>query len=70
MDEDSSGGLDMVNLRQIAERLRYHYNSAQTWWREGMLPEPDILIGGRFPLWHWERILSWACETGRGGKRR
>lgn len=55
----------MVNLRQIADRLGYHYNSVQTWWRAGEMPEPIVRFGDRLPVWRWEDVLEWALAVGK-----
>lgn len=63
----SDESLDLVNLRDIAERLGYHYNTVQAWWRQYEMPPPATYIGSgqRFPVWHWHTIEEWAMETGR-----
>lgn len=61
---------DIVNLREISDRLGVAYITVQKWWRRERgsepLPEPLKLQGGRNPIWEWSTIKQWCYDTGRG----
>lgn len=59
--------LDLVDFVDIAARLQVHEGTPSTWRVRGILPEPDLLKGGRgsTPLWLWLTIDEWARRTNR-----
>ena len=56
---------DVVNLKEIHERLGVAYVTAQKWYREHKLPEPLKTFGGRNPIWVWDVIIQWCYDTER-----
>jgi hypothetical protein len=58
--------LDIVGLKEIAERLGVKQQTAATWrWRNLLPPEEGTVSGA--PAWSWTTIERWARETGRLG---
>ena len=54
-----------VGELEIAERLGVKEDTVHKWGKRGLLPAPDDIISGRFPIWHWETIERWARRTKR-----
>jgi hypothetical protein len=58
--------LDVVGLKEIAERLGVKQQTAAAWRHRGLLPPPEGKVSGA-PAWQWRTIEEWAAETGRLG---
>lgn len=58
--------LEIVGLKEIAERLGVKPQTAAAWRHRGLLPPPDGTVSGA-PAWRWEVIEDWARHTGRVG---
>jgi hypothetical protein len=58
--------LDIVGLKEIAERLSVKQQTAAAWKHRGLLPEPEGTVSG-MPAWRWSTIAYWAASTGRAG---
>ena len=58
--------LDIVGLKEIAERLDVKPQTAAAWKHRGLMPEPEWTISG-VPAWRWSTIAYWAASTGRAG---
>jgi len=59
-------GLDIVGLKEIAERLGVKQQTAAAWRHRGVLPPPEGTVSGA-PAWQWKTIEQWAAATGRLG---
>jgi hypothetical protein len=59
-------GLDIVGLKEIAERLGVKQQTAAAWRHRGVLPPPEGTVSGA-PAWQWQTIEQWAKATGRLG---
>jgi len=59
-------GLDIVGLKEIAERLGVKQQTAAAWRHRGVLPPPEGTVSGA-PAWQWQTIEQWAAATGRLG---
>lgn len=58
--------LDIVGLKEIAERLGVKQQTAAAWRHRGLLPPPEGRVSGA-PAWQWQTIEAWALTTGRFG---
>lgn len=58
--------LDIVGLKEIAERLGVKQQTAAAWRHRGLLPPPEGTVSGA-PAWQWRTIEAWAAATGRLG---
>jgi hypothetical protein len=58
--------LDIVGLKEIAERLGVKQQTAAAWRYRGLLPPEEGTVSGA-PAWTWATIESWAKATGRLG---
>ena len=58
--------LDIVGLKEIAERLNVKPQTAAAWKHRGLLPQPEWTVSG-VPAWRWSTIAWWAASTGRAG---
>jgi hypothetical protein len=58
--------LDIVGLKEIAERLGVKQQTAAAWRYRRLLPPEEGTVSGA-PAWTWSRIESWAEATGRLG---
>lgn len=58
--------LDIVGLKEIAERLGVKQQTAAAWRHRGLLPAPEGTVSGA-PAWQWQTIEEWAVSTGRVG---
>lgn len=58
--------LDIVGLKEIAERLGVKQQTAAAWRHRGLLPPEEGTVSGA-PAWRWETIEQWALRTGRFG---
>src|SRR5258708_13569340 len=58
--------LDMVGLKEIAERLGVKQQTAAAWRYRGLLPAPEGTVSGA-PAWNWATIDTWARSSGRLG---
>lgn len=58
--------LDIVGLKEIAERLNVKQQTAAAWRHRGLLPEAEGTVSG-MPAWRWSTIAYWAASTGRAG---
>lgn len=58
--------LDIVGLKEIADRLNVKQQTAAAWKHRGLLPEPEGTVSG-MPAWRWSTIAYWAANTGRAG---
>ena len=58
--------LDIVGLKEIAERLGKKQQTAAAWRYRGLLPPEEGTVSGA-PAWSWATIERWAKETGRLG---
>lgn len=58
--------LDIVGLKEIAERLGVKQQTAAAWRYRGVLPPEEGTVSG-MPAWTWGTIERWAKETGRLG---
>ena len=56
--------LDLVGIREIADRLGVRTQTASAWRYRGLLPEPEWEVSGR-AVWRWKVIRRWADQTGR-----
>jgi hypothetical protein len=59
-----SNELDIVGIKEIAERLRRKPQTVALWRHQNRLPEPDGTVSGA-PAWHWGTIANWAAEHDR-----
>lgn len=59
--------LALMDFHDIAVYLDVHEGTPSTWRVRGLLPEPDLLKGGRgsTPLWMRSTIHEWAQRTER-----
>jgi hypothetical protein len=57
--------LDVVGLRDIARMLDVDGRTPTMWRHRNVLPPEDGYISGSVPVWHRDKILAWAQETGR-----
>lgn len=55
---------DPVGVAEIAIRLGVKRQTVAAWKVRGILPEPDVTLA-MGPLWSWDRIKTWAKESGR-----
>jgi hypothetical protein len=58
--------IDIVGLKEIAERLGKKQQTAAAWRYRGLLPPEEGTVSGA-PAWRWETIEQWARATGRLG---
>src|ERR1700683_2689390 len=58
--------LDIVGLKEIAERLGVRQQTAAAWRYRGLLPIEEGTVSGA-PAWAWPTIHRWAKDTGRLG---
>lgn len=58
--------LDIVGLKEIAERLGVKQQTAAAWNYRQLLPAHEGTVSG-MPAWRWATIERWAAETGRLG---
>jgi predicted DNA-binding transcriptional regulator AlpA len=58
--------LNIVGLKEIAERLGVKQQTAAAWRHRGLLPPPEGTVSGA-PAWQWHTIEAWAKATGRLG---
>ena len=58
--------LDIVGLKEIAERLGVKQQTAAAWRYRGLLPLQEGTVSGA-PAWTWATIEGWAKATGRRG---
>jgi hypothetical protein len=58
--------LDIVGLKEIAERLGKKQQTAAAWRYRGLLPPEEGTVSGA-PAWNWATIERWARQTGRFG---
>src|SRR5690349_20262217 len=58
--------IDIVGLKEIAERLGKKPQTAAAWRYRGLLPPEEGTVSGA-PAWTWATIERWARETGRLG---
>lgn len=58
--------LDIVGLKEIAERLGVKPQTAAAWRHRNLLPAPEGIVSGA-PAWQWQTIEQWAIRTGRVG---
>ena len=58
--------LDIVGLKEIAERLGKKQQTAAAWRYRGLLPPEEGTVSGA-PAWSWATIERWARATGRLG---
>ncbi len=58
--------LDIVGLKEIAERLGVKQQTAAAWRYRGLLPPEEGTVSGA-PAWTWATIDGWATATGRLG---
>jgi len=58
--------LDIVGLKEIAERLGVKQQTAAAWRYRGLLPPEEGTVSGS-PAWTWATIEAWATATGRLG---
>ncbi len=56
--------LDLVGVREIAERLGVPRGTVAIWRHRAQMPEPEWTISGG-PVWRWTTIERWARKTGR-----
>jgi hypothetical protein len=59
-------GLDIVGVKEIAERLGVKPQTAAAWRHRGLLPPAEGTVSGA-PAWQWQTIERWAIATGRFG---
>lgn len=56
---------DVVDVAEIARRLRVTGRTAAAWHRSGLMPEPDYRLAST-DAWLWENIEKWArASVGR-----
>jgi hypothetical protein len=58
--------LDIVGIKEIAERLGVKQQTAAAWRYRGLLPPEEGTVSGA-PAWAWATIERWARHTGRLG---
>jgi hypothetical protein len=58
--------LDIVGLKEIAQRLGVKQQTAAAWRYRGLLPPEEGTVSGA-PAWTWATIEGWAKATGRLG---
>lgn len=58
--------LDIVGVKEIAERLGVRPQTAATWRVRNLLPPEEGTVSGA-PAWNWSTIENWARQTGRLG---
>jgi hypothetical protein len=58
--------IDIVGLKEMAERLGVKQQTAAAWRHRGLLPPPEGTVSGA-PAWTWATIERWAIQTGRFG---
>lgn len=58
--------IDIVGIKEIAERLGVKPQTAAAWRVRGLLPPEEGTVSGS-PAWSWATIQRWAHETGRLG---
>lgn len=58
--------LDIVGIKEIAERLGVKPQTAATWRVRNLLPPEEGTVSG-VPAWNWSAIEQWARQTGRLG---
>jgi hypothetical protein len=58
--------IDIVGVKEMAERLGVKQQTAAAWRHRGLLPPPEGTVSGA-PAWTWATIERWAMETGRFG---
>jgi hypothetical protein len=58
--------VDIVGLKEIAQRLGKKQQTAAAWRYRGLLPPEEGTVSGA-PAWSWATIERWARETGRLG---
>lgn len=56
--------LDVVGLKEVAQRLGVEERTASMWKWRGLLPPADGIVSG-LPVWRWSTIRKWATATGR-----
>lgn len=56
--------LDLVGVREIAERLGVANVTVRKWKADGLMPAPEGTVSG-FPAWRWATIRKWAERTNR-----
>lgn len=66
MQQPPMAPLDIVGLKEIAERLNVKQQTAAAWKHRNLLPPPEGTVSGA-PAWRWETIENWALQTGRFG---
>lgn len=58
------GDLDIVGIKEMAERLGVRQQTAAAWRHRNLLPPQEGTVSGA-PAWSWATIERWAQETGR-----
>jgi hypothetical protein len=58
--------MDIVGIKEIAERLGVKQQTAAAWRHRGLLPDQEGTVSGA-PAWSWGTIEHWARYTGRLG---
>jgi len=58
--------LDIVGLKELAERLGVKQQTAAAWRYRGLLPPEEGTVSGA-PAWTWATVEGWAKATGRLG---
>jgi len=58
--------IDIVGIKEIAERLAVKQQTAAAWRYRRLLPPEEGTVSGA-PAWTWARIERWARVTGRLG---
>lgn len=56
--------IDLVGVREIAERLGVPRGTVAIWRHREQMPEPEWTISSG-PVWRWATIERWAEKTGR-----
>jgi hypothetical protein len=56
--------LDLVGVKEIAERLGVPRGTVSIWKLRGLMPLPEVELGSG-PVWRWSKISKWARETNR-----
>ncbi|MEU7178405.1 MULTISPECIES: helix-turn-helix transcriptional regulator [Streptomyces] len=57
------------SYREIAARLQVQPDTVRAYRKHGLLPEPDLVEGGR-PYWFADTVRAWAARRlGNRGRR-
>jgi hypothetical protein len=64
--DECSVDLDIVGLKEIAQRLGVKQQTAAAWRYRALLPPEEGTVSGA-PAWTWATIDGWARATGRLG---